>query len=311
MGRRRNAEPTVALSDPQHDREKLAALLQRQSSSQRKASSQEELEELVTSALSSAGLDRNKLDALKKKNQAELREWAAKSKAERDAQRKDLEPTIQHILGSWRTRLQDLQSFSPPPASPFHYFLVDTASQISSTSKLALSSTNIAPTNNWAEFKFEATGGPAQSVTFTFEWQNPSDVFALINIHGYLVLNGEVEAIAGGGFFPGNTTEAHSYVKLSLSVAGAQQQIFVDQEAWPVVKAVYEGYYSGGQIQAQPELRGFDLEVDLLIVPPGATLTVDLAHDLSFDIDDGQVDYVFTNLGRKVLSPGVLIVVVS
>jgi hypothetical protein len=265
----------------------------------------------VTSALSSAGLDLKKADALGKKNQAELRKWAAKRKAETDAQRKEMEPAIQRIVGSWRTKLQDLQSYSPPPASPFHYFLLDTATQISSTSKLALASTNIAPTNNWAEFKFEATGGPAQSVMFTFEWENASDVFALVNVHGYLVLNGEVEAIAGGGFFPGNTTEAHSYVKLSLSVAGAQQQIFVDQEAWPVVRAVYDGYYSGGQIQAQPELRGFDLEVDLLIVPPGASLTVELAYDLSFSIDDGQVDYVFTSLGRKVLSPGVLIVVVS
>jgi hypothetical protein len=58
-------------------------------------------------------------------------------------------------------------------------------------------------------------------------------------------------------------------------------------------------------------LRGFDLQVDLLIIPPGGTLTIELVVDLHYDIDDGQVDYVFTNLGRKVLSPGVLIVVVS
>jgi hypothetical protein len=221
-------------------------------------------------------------------------------------------PAIERMAGSWRSKLQDLENYSPPPASPFHYFLLDTASQISSTSKLALATTNIAPTDNWAEFKFEATGGPAQSVGFTFEWQNASNVFALVNIHGYLVLNGEVEALAdGGGLFGGDTTTAKTFVKLSLSVAGAQQQIFVDQEASTPVTAVGQGLWSGGQIEAQTVFRGFDLEVDLLIVPPGATLTVELAFDLSFDIDDGQVDYVFTNLGRKVLSPGVLIVVVS
>lgn len=64
-------------------------------------------------------------------------------------------------------------------------------------------------------------------------------------------------------------------------------------------------------IQDATILRGFDLQVDLLIIPPEGTLTIELIVDLVYHIDDGQVDYVFTNLGRRVLSPGVLIVLVS
>jgi hypothetical protein len=289
----------------------LANLLQRHSSSQRpKTATQEAIEQLVTSALVSAGLDEGKLDALRKQGQKELREWAAKRKAENDAQRKEIEPAIQQIVGSWRNKLQQFNDYTTPPASPFHYFLLDTASDISPTPKLALTSANIGPTNNWAEFELQATDSSAQWVTFTFEWQNASDVFALINIHGYLVLNGEIEALAGGSFFGGDTSEAQAYVELRASVAGAPELTLVS-ETLPPVTSVGQGFWEGGQITDQPVFRGFDLEADLQIVPPGGVVTVQILFDMVYTNDDGQVDYVFTGLDRKVLSPGVLIVVVS
>jgi hypothetical protein len=48
-------------------------------------------------------------------------------------------------------------------------------------------------------------------------------VYALINVHGYLVLNGEIEAIAGA-FFSGNTTNAKTDVELSLSEQAPQHR---------------------------------------------------------------------------------------
>ena len=233
---------------------------------------------------------------------------------ENDAQTSDMEPAIQRVVDTWRTKLQDFENFVPPPASPFHYFPVDTASQISSSPGLALASTNIAPYNNWAEFKLEATDSSGgEQVIFTFEWQNASDVYALINIHAYLVLNGEIEAISGGGFFSGNTSEADTtYAELSMSVSDAPQVTLVSEQAVPPVTAVYDGYYSGGKIaDPGPVFRGFDLQSELQIVPPGATVTLQIMVALSYTNDDGQVDYVFMGLDRKVLSPGVLIVVVS
>jgi hypothetical protein len=311
-------QPQAASSDPNR-REALANFLQLHSSSQRPTSaSHKALVELLTSPLVSAGLDLDKFESLRAQGRTELREWAEKRKAETDAQTKALQQTIARVAESWRAQLRELQNFAPPPASPFSYYLLDTASQISSTSGLTLAGTNIAPTNNWAEFQLSTSDSGSQEVTFTFTWQNLSEKYAVINIDGYLVLNGVIQASADTGFaalFPGGTSQV--WVAAVLYVSGlpwqppnTPPQLVATGSPQPYLSA-HAGWDDPGEILFQPLFRGYDLQYQTQIVPPGGTVTVGVACGLHYTNDDGAASFVFATMGRQVLCPGVLITVVS
>jgi hypothetical protein len=313
------SQPQVASSDRQTNREEFTNFLGLQSSSQRpRSASQAAQAELLTSTLVSAGLDLEKFESLRAQGRTELGEWAEKQKAETDAQTKELQPAIARVVESWRTKVQELQNFAPPAASPFYYDLLDTASQISSTPGVNLTATNIAPTNNWAEFQLFTSDTAIQDVTFTFSWQNTSQKYAVINVDGYLVLNGVVEAIANPGFaalFPGGTSRV-----------GVLPVLFVSGLPWeppnwppPIVAtgspslslSAQAGWDDPGEILFQPLVRGYDIQYQTQLVPPGTAVTVGVACQLYYNNDNGAANFVFATMGRQVLCPGVLITVVS
>jgi hypothetical protein len=276
------------------------------------------LVEQLTSTLVAAGLDLEKFESLRAQGRTELREWADQRKAEIDAQAKELQPTIARVAESWRATVQQLQNFAPPPSSPFSYHLLDTASQISSTSGVTLSGTNVAPTNNWAEFQLFTSDSDNQKVTFTFSWQNQSEKYAVINVDGYLVLNGVVQASADTGFaalFPGGTSQVWVSADLYMSglpwqPPGTPPQLLATGSPELYLSA-HAGWDDPGEILSQPLFRGYDLQYQTVTVPPGGTVTVGVACGLHYLNDDGSANFVFATMGRQVLCPGVLITVVS
>jgi hypothetical protein len=311
-------ERPVTPSDPQTSREDLANFLRLQSSQRATSASREALAEILKSTLISAGLDPKKVESLRAQGRTDLREWAEKRKAETDAQTKELQPTISRVVESWRTKVQEFQNFAPPPASPFSYYLLDTASQISSTSGVNLTATNIAPTNNWAEFQLFTSDSGTQDVTFTFSWQNATEKYVVINVDGYLVLNGVVQAGADPGiaaFFPGGSSQVG--VTPVLYVSGLPweppntppQLVATGSPALSLSASA--GWDDPGEILSQPLFRGYDIQYQTQVLPPGGTVTVGVACHLSYIISDGSANFIFATMGRQVLCPGVLITVVS
>jgi len=310
--------PVAAASDPA-DREALASFLRPRSSAQRRTSaSHKALVELVTSTLVSAGLDLDEFDSLRARGRTELREWAEKGRAETDDHAKTLQPLIAHMAESWRAQVQELQNFAPPPASPFSYHLLDTASRISSSAGVTLSGTNTAPTNNWAEFQLFTEDSGSQQVTFTFSWQNQTEKYVVINVDGYLVLNGVVESSADPGFaafFPGGTSQV--WVDGQLYLSGLPWQTpdtppqLVASGTPGLYLTAHAGWDDPGEIVSHPLFRGYDLQYQTIVVAPGGTVGVGVACGLSYINDDGAASFIFTKLGRQVLCPGVLITVVS
>jgi hypothetical protein len=297
----------------------LANYLRFQSSSQRPASaSHRALVELLTSTLVAAGLDLDKFESLRAQGRTELQDWADKRKAATDAQAKELQPTMARMTESWRAQARELQGAAPPPASPYSYHLLDTATQITSTSGVTLTGTNIAPTNNWAEFQLFTSDTGNEEVTFTFTWQNATDKYAVINIDGYLVLNGVVQASADTGFaafFPGGSSQV--WVAAELFVSGLTWQQpntplqLVGTGTPELNLSAQAGWDDPGEIVSQPLFRGYDLQYQTQVVAPGGTVTVGVACGLHFINDDGAANFIFATMGRHVLSPGVLITVVS
>jgi hypothetical protein len=279
---------------------------------------QKAVAEMLKSTLKSSGFDLNKFEKYNKQAQSELREWAVKRKSQNSAERAAVQKTIEQTTAAWRDRIIRLQSYVAPPASPFKYYLLDTATEISATSGISLSAQNIAPTQNWAEFQFSTGSSNTQEVTFQFSWQNSTALYQVVNVNGYLVLNGECEALAdsgAAGIFPGGTSDV--YVNANLYFLETWQPngttpIGVDSQRALDLEANGGGWFEAvGAILDQQLFRGFDLQSQTVTIPPGGVLNIQVGCGLSCSIDGGSANYIFNGQGRQVLSPGVLVTVVS
>jgi hypothetical protein len=305
----------VALSEHRAARHKLANFVRPHSSSRRpESASQRALNELLKSTLSSADFDFNKFDKLRKQGEAEVRDWAAKRKVEGDAQTSTMQKTIQQTIESWRSTFVRPKDLAVPPSSPFQYFLLTTAVDISATSGITLAGSNIASTNNWVEFQLETSGSSTQEVSFAFSWQNATDKYVVINVDGYLVFNGVCEAISQGGIFPGDRSsnvELFAELHLNTNETPGTPSMTAASELALSLKADSGGWFSDGEILYQQLFRGFDLQYQFLLVPPGQVVAIEVACRLNYTNSDGTANYVFVTMGRQVLSPAVLVTVVS
>ena len=280
---------------------------------------QKAMAEMLKSTLKSAGFDLKEFEKFRKQSEAELHDWAAKRKAQNDAERAAMQKTIDRTIASWRERVVRLQNYAVPPPSPFKYYLLDTATQISATSGISLAAQNIAPTQNWAEFQFQTGSSATQEVDFEYSWQNSTANYQVVNIDGYLVLNGECEALADSGFagiVPGGSSDVYVYANLNLFETwqpnGATTPIRVDTEQAFYLHADGGGWFGAvGAILDQKLFRGFDLQYQTLVIPPGGVLNIQIACELQCTIDGGSANYIFNTMGRQVLSPAALVTVVS
>jgi hypothetical protein len=275
--------------------------------------------EMLKATLASAGFDVKEYEKVKKQAEADVRAWAAKRKAQNEAEYGAMQKTIAQQIANFRDNVVGLTKYDVPPASPFKYFLLDTATQISATSRISLAAQNIGATQNWAEFQFDTGNSDTQEVSFEFSWQNATANYQVVNVDGYLVLNGECQALADSGaalILPGGSSDVNVYAKLYLLETwqpnGDTTPIQADSAQALHLYADGGGWFdSVGAILDQKLFRGFDLQYQLLVIPPGGVLNVQVACSCSCTIDSGSANYIFNTLGRQVLSPGVLITVVS
>ena len=315
MPHNNKSQSKVALSEHRAARHNLANFLRPHSSSRRPESvSQWALNELLKSSFASASFDLSKFDKLRKQGEAEVSDSAAKRKAEDDAQMSAMQKTIQQTIESWRSTIVRPSDFAVPPPSPFQYFLLTTAADISATPGITLAGTNIAPTNNWAEFQLETSDSSNREVSFAFSWQNTTDKYVVINVDVYFVLSGVCEAISRGGTLPGDRSsdvELFAELHLNTNESPGTPSFTAASEQVLSLKADSGGWFSDGEILYQQLFRGFDLQYQLLLVPPGQVVTIEVAGRLNYTNSDGTANYVFVTMGRQVLCPAVLVTVVN
>jgi hypothetical protein len=130
-----------------------------------------------------------------------------------------------------------------------------------------LDSRQIAPADNSAKFQLRVTEpGTTQSVSFGYIWQNASDRSAVVNVDGYLVLDGRCQAIAFDGFFQGFRL-CHLFVNASLDI----QELWNQPPTSPIrqggqdaralrITAIDDGFFEDGESVIRYLFRGFDLQ---------------------------------------------------
>jgi hypothetical protein len=277
---------------------------------------QQAIQTLFASTLTKAGFDLDTFEALQQEHQAAMRARIAQRRAEADERSSALLEATPRDVENWRQTIEHLTALAPA-AAPGPFVYLTTASEILATPGITLASTHIEPQNNWAQFHLETTDDAIDEVTCRFVWQNPSDKYAVVNVNGYLVLNGIVEAIAHGGFWSDART---SYARLDavlriselwnrpptspLLQAGQDQKVLE-------LSANASGFWDLGEIAYEEVSKGFLLQYSQFVLPPHGTAAFDLGCWLQYGSTDGEANYVFLERGHEVLAVGVLIDVLS
>jgi len=125
------------------------------SSEEKKTPSRQAMDKLLEQTLRKAGLNLDKVEELRKQSESEMLERMAKRTAEADKLDAAREDMARRTIENWHNTMVQLTTLAPP-ADSFQRFLLNTASEISSTSQtgsLSLVSTEIAPGNNAAQFE--------------------------------------------------------------------------------------------------------------------------------------------------------------
>ena len=197
-------------------------------------------------------------------------------------------------------------------------YLVNTPFEISATG-LTLSSSAVVPSNSWAKFRLEKENTQQSrygSITFKFIWQNAGDTYAVINVHGYLILHGHCYVWSDGGIFGGNRT-AGLTIKPTLTVTDWTNQPYL-QLARTDVTAVEIKTDTGTTWDDADEdmadiFRGYDLSQELILVSPRTSVGLVMSAELKYYAgqNSGIVQANFADGAFMVGSPAVLVTRVS
>jgi hypothetical protein len=177
---------------------------------------------------------------------------------------------VEYTIQAWRKDIGNLSTLQPPPN--VQRFLLDTASEIATTPGLDPVAKQIGPQDNSARFHFESTDSGFEQVDFGFLWQNPSDQPALVNVDGYLILNGLCQVLVSGDFFGiSSGVEIRTFLRIhqlwnSPPTSPAPQSSQFQRALQ--IDLDNPGPFSGGEISSENLFRGFDLQYSSFMVPP-------------------------------------------
>jgi hypothetical protein len=166
-------------------------------------------------------------------------------------------------------------------------------------------------------FTFGSNRTQTPRMHFSYVWQNPTDKFALINAHGYIIFDGHIEVGVNGGFWPGDRRASIAVQAfMTLSDFGQEPLLPSAQTFTQTAASLSEsdgGFGAVGAIAAKDVFRGHDLDHSLYIVKPGGTVGLVIAAIFPFGTgqDGGRVVADFAEGAHRVTSPGVLVQLVS
>jgi hypothetical protein len=283
--------------------------------------------ELLTTAFSRAGLEREPFDKLRAENLTRLRQITQERKAEA-AQHSVTSSDAQRFAFDVQRRAIELSTLRPlitpiQPGQPYPFYVwLDVPTSITATPGFNLSQQQISPFNSSARVGFDVSSDTSyaqEQLTFTFMWQNPNDVYSVINVDGYMVARGTCEATANDGWFTPDTSDVSIEAQIIPWQLWEQPPTALggDPNSWvQILPNVHAdggtGLFGGvGDIEFRNVFRGCDLRYDLMVVPPQATAAFDLTLTVAYDIAGGSVNVDFQTKNFMVMGVGVLVAIVS
>ena len=264
------------------------------------------------------GLDDDKFETIRAQSQAELQRIANERQAAAVAQSGSMLQSFKQAIEGKRKSFETLIAAAPPVQPAF--VTLDSPYQIWATQGLAMPASTIVPWNSFAKVSLNSSRTSGyEEVGFDFAWENPSDRYAVINVDGYLVFSGVIEATQPGGFWPGDRF-ARLWVKSTMRtyewwndpptqpLAQSDQSLDVD-----TVAASDGGFGDVGAIVTRNVFRGVDLRRTLFVLPPHGLTVIEVIAVLQYQTgsDGGRVKADFNSGDLRIMSPFVLIGVLT
>jgi len=179
----------------------------------------------------------------------------------------------------------------------------------------------IVPSKSWAKIQLQSDTTRTDELKFYYLWETPKDKYVVINVDGYLVLNGYCQAGAGGGFWPSDR-----YSKISVDArldiyewwnqpptSPFSQPDQTQSAIIPPLEVSAEGFLEVGGIEYTTLFRGYDLSHTLMLVPPQAwvvfAVTTSIASVNGNDSSHTEADFASGDF--HVMSPAVHVAVLS
>ena len=294
--------------------------------------------ELIASSLEAAGLDFSKLEALGERHDKALQRVLETQK--KDALKRTpkvartLYAAVDARVGAVRD-LSDGQALVPPPGALHRPFLIWAGKH---SSKVLIDSQIIAD-KSWAKIRYIPSQPPSTApkpdteprrLSFWFTWQNPNDYYTVVRASSYLVLSGHVSAYASGGrriqIRPATRDRDAEYRYIPPGYAyGGVAPSFTAWQWWnqPPVEMPMNYQYGielevkGGTYSSVADSRfvsqsyGFEAEMNLVTVPPQATVVFEVAVELVSNVRRGSVDLDFASGDWRITCPFVLVEVLT
>jgi hypothetical protein len=152
---------------------------------------------------------------------------------------------------------------------------------------------------------------------FRFLWKNQTDAPALINVDGYLTLDGVCSAITKGGWFVFGNTQLSVFGSLQI------QELWNNPPTWPIeqpsqtqyaldLRCDTFGIAEPANVVGGPLFRSFDLQYSNFAMPPGGTAMFEVACVFNWSFSgniEGEIQAVFQEPHHQVMCPGVLLTI--
>jgi hypothetical protein len=267
--------------------------------------SREEAQRLLVEGLGGAGVDLKKLEVLRERQVRELERIAEKGKADalrRAARQKDtLHASILKQSAALRDLVKRGDFFPYPTYSLETPFLIWSAPLLDEFDSAAV------PFGSWAKFRIttsQSHGSP--TVSFYFDWPSPYSDWAVINAATFLSATGHVRAHAPWGFGV-NTSSVYAYALFGIWF-GIPNDTTTGSYASDLLGATgaYGSSFTGGDVETASISTGVSLDQTMFAVPARTTVVFEVAVNVEYDNDDGNIDADFQSGNFNVTCPVVV-----
>jgi hypothetical protein len=270
-------------------------------------------ERLLGDAIPKHQIDLDRFERIHAQNQVELNRLHEARRAEAIKSSSTATKNFAYQIESRRKAIDALQAAKFKPIVEN----IDSPFLIWATPSNILTDSQIEPFKSRAKILFTSTArSGVRELSFYYLWRNPSDRFAVINIDGYLVLNGFCQAGQDGGFFPGSRSTS-----LSLKTTMVPLEWWNQPPTSPLFQASQsetvlsfsargsQGFGDVGAIESRSISRASGLGYNLFLIPPHGVTVIEYSLVASFSSADGSHNVLvdFDSGDFRVMSPFVVI----
>ncbi len=271
----------------------------------------------LRAALQKGGVEFDKLDDLKRRNDAETQAMLTKFRADADERAPAMRDAVTRSAEHW-LRAHGVNALPPRPPPKPNLFSLSTADRVSVTPGIDFLFENIAPWANWAEINLDRTTGDVDSfdgnVTFSFSWENQTGQDGLCTLTGLLGVTAHCDAKADAYYWPLTPTppksqlDAVAELRITEIVNGQViEPPFQAGQRQDIIHLSVDGSLGRSETTTQDVFRGYVLQYLDLYVPSNGRLDIDLICGVGWLANDGGCQFHATGNGRQVAGYGVFI----